>query len=69
MLFSALYHIYLISIYNQSIIKALIINHSFKEIKSVLHSQITFSSNTLERGQSSLVSYNLNKERPSLNIN
>jgi hypothetical protein len=50
-------------------IKALIVNHPFIEIKSVLHSQITSGSNALGRGQSSLVSYNSNKERPSLNIN
>jgi hypothetical protein len=31
-------------------IKASIVNHPFKEIKSVLHSRITSSSNALRRG-------------------
>jgi hypothetical protein len=34
---------YLVSIYDRSMIKASIVNHPFKEIKSVLHSRITSS--------------------------
>jgi hypothetical protein len=67
--FSASCHMYLVSIYDRSIIKASIVNHPFKEIKSVLHSRITSSSNALRRGQSSLVSYDSNEERPSPDIN
>jgi hypothetical protein len=43
MSFSASCHIYLVSIYDRSMIKASIVNHPFKEIKSVLHSRITRS--------------------------
>ena len=60
---------YLVSIYDRSMIKASIVNHPFKEIKSVLHSRITSGSNALRRGQSSLVSYDSNEERPSPDIN
>jgi hypothetical protein len=67
--FSASCHMYLVSIYDRSMIKASIVNHPFKEIKSVLHSRITSGNNALRRGQSSLVSYDSNKERPSPDIN
>jgi hypothetical protein len=50
-------------------IKASIVNHPFKEIKSVLYSRIISGSNALGRGQSSLVSYDSNKERPSPDVN
>ena len=43
-LFSALYYIYLVSIYDRSIIKASIVNHPFKEIKFKQFSFITSSS-------------------------
>jgi hypothetical protein len=69
MSFSASCHMYLVSIYDRSMIKASIVNHPFKEIKSVLHSRITSGSNALRRGQSSLVSYDSNEERPSPDIN
>jgi len=69
MSFSASCHIYLVSIYDQSMIKASIINHPLKGIKSVLYSWIISSSNTLRRGQSLLVSYDSNKKRPFLDIN
>jgi hypothetical protein len=36
--FSASCHMYLVSIYDRSMIKASIVNHPFKEIKSVLYS-------------------------------
>jgi hypothetical protein len=47
---------YLVSIYDQSIIKASIVNHSFKEIKSVLHSRITIHSPYGRKAKSLLVS-------------
>jgi len=60
---------YLVSIYDRSIIKASIVNYLFKKDKSVLYSQITSNNNALRRGQSSLVSYDSNEERLSFDIN